>query len=296
MVDDKVFDNNLFLLEKLFGKEEVLQKLERLKFIYQNTEESWFKNLEYFKNSEVKYILICEAPPYSETKIPVFFYNQTNSNFHKTIWKTFFTENIKDFTQQEIYQKFAEKGFLLIDNIPFSMKYFTRHRKKDAYFQLIKQSLEWTIEKLSIEKIKISKDVKIAFGFKINALQFIKATNGCIMIDDKIINFDESNICANGSGFPSSNKLKNIFFNDFQNYKYYNGEIENPYCNVDENPLNFQNPKALFWHYENHYYYSQDSQHQDLKSFIKHLIDNKLSEYHRNTDELQEMYYNNSIK
>ena len=296
MINYKVFDDNLFLLEKIFGKEEVLQKLERLKFIYKNTEESWFKNLEYFQDSEVKYILICEAPPYSGAGIPVFFYNQTNSSFHRTIWKTFFTEDIKDFSQTEIYQKIAARGFLLIDNIPFSMKYFTRHRKKEAYFQLIKNSLEWTLEKLNLVKTKISNDVKIAFGFKINALQFIRATNGNIMLTDKIINFGESNISANGSGFPSSNKLKNIFSDDLQNYLYYNGEIENPYCNIDESPLNFQNPKALFWHYENHYYFSQDSQHQDLKSFIKHLIDNKLSEYHRNTDELQEMYYNNSIK
>ena len=85
-------------------------------------------------------------------------------------------------------------------------------------------------------------------------------------------------------------------FDDFQDYKYYNGELENPFCSKDENPLDFLNPKALFWHYENHFYFNKDSQHQDLKTFIKNLIDNKLSEYHRDTDELQEMYYNNSIK
>lgn len=85
-------------------------------------------------------------------------------------------------------------------------------------------------------------------------------------------------------------------YDDFQHYKYYNGESENPFCGKDENPLNFLNPKVLFWHYEKHYHFSQDSGHKDLKSFIKHLIVNKLSEYHRNTDELQEMYYNNSIK
>lgn len=83
---------------------------------------------------------------------------------------------------------------------------------------------------------------------------------------------------------------------DFQEYNYYQGEVENPFCEKDENPLNFQNPKALFWHYENHYYFSKDSQHQDLKTYIKYLIDNKLSEYHRNTDELLEMYNSNSIK
>jgi len=85
-------------------------------------------------------------------------------------------------------------------------------------------------------------------------------------------------------------------YDDFQHYKYYNGESENPFFDKDENPLNFLNPKALFWHYEKHYHFSQDSRHKDLKTYIKYLIDNKLSEYHRNTDELLEMYYNNSIK
>lgn len=82
---------------------------------------------------------------------------------------------------------------------------------------------------------------------------------------------------------------------DLSEFSYYKGESENPYCRRDENSLNFSNPKALFWHYENHYYFSEDSQYQDLKSFIKNLIDNKLSEYHRSTDELRHMYFINSI-
>lgn len=295
MVDFKVFDDNLFLLEEIFSKNTIDEKLERLKSIYTNTEESWLRNLEYFQNSEVKYILICEAPPYSETEVPIFFYNQCKSNFHKTIWKTFFDDNINDYTQKEIYQKFAQKGFLLIDNIPFPMKYFTIHRKKEAYFQLVKSSLEWALKKIFNNKIKLSKDLKIAFGFKINAIQFIKATNGKIDFKGNILKFDESNIGANSSGFTSFKKLKNIYFDDFQDYRYYNGEIENPFCKNGDFVMDFDNPKSLFWYYEKHFNESENDD-KDYSKFISNLINNKLSEYNRNEQELWEMYYHNSIK
>lgn len=294
MVDFKVFDENLYLLEEIFSKDKVAVKLERLKFIYTNTEESWFKNLERFQKSEVKYILICEAPPYSETEVPIFFYNQYKSNFHKTIWKTFFDEDIIGCTQEEIYQRFADLGFLLIDNIPFAMAYSPKHRRTEAYFKLIKDSLEWTLEKMCNSKINLSKNVKIAFGFKLNAIQFIEATNGKLDCKGNILEFDNSNIGADGSGFTSFKILKRIFLEDFRNYKYFNGERENPYCNKNENPLNFLNPKALFWHYEAFHY--KNSNHQNFMLFIQNLINNKLSEYNRNENELWEMYHRNSTK
>ena len=62
----RVFDKNLFILEELFGKEEVSVKLDRLKYIFENTEEKWAENLKLLKNSEIRYLLICEAPPFSE--------------------------------------------------------------------------------------------------------------------------------------------------------------------------------------------------------------------------------------
>ena len=75
-------------------------------------------------------------------------------------------------------------------------------------------------------------------------------------------------------------------YDDFQHYKYYDGESENLFCGKDENPHNVLNPKALLCDYENVYHFSQDSRHKDLKTYLKYLIDYKVSEYHRNTDEL----------
>lgn len=82
---------------------------------------------------------------------------------------------------------------------------------------------------------------------------------------------------------------------DFQAYRYYNGELENPFCGKDENPLNFLNPKALFWYYEKHFDEAEDKT-KDYNTFISNLICNRLSEYHRDEKELWEMYHNHSIK
>lgn len=294
MVDYKVFDDNLFLLEKLFGKEEVLQKLERLKFIYKNTEESWFKNLEYFQNSEVKYILICEAPPYSETLVPKYFYNEIDRKFNTIIWNVFFENKKKPDDRKLYYKSLAEKGFLLIDNIPFSMQYDShKHRNKEAYFQLIKNSLNWTLEKFQTNKIKLSNDIKIAFGFKINAQRFIKATNGEILLNGKSIKFNETNIGINKANYPDSKLFSNIFFSNNLKYRYYKGEIENPYCKKENFELDFSNPNSLFWYYEKHFDELEDET-KNYNNYITNLINNKLSEYFPDTFTLWKMYFNNS--
>ncbi|HAP95277.1 hypothetical protein [Epilithonimonas hominis] len=243
MVDYKVFDDNLFLLEKIFGKEEVLQKLERLKFIYKNTEESWFKNLEHFQDSEVKYILICEAPPYSESEIPVYFYNEINRKFNTTIWNTFF-DSAKPALEKKYYKKLAEKGFLLIDNLPYSMN-FEKHRKKQAYKSLMKGCLEWILNKLNNKNLKFSEDLKIVFGFKINGEIFIEVTNGILQLNNgRILNFDKNNIAYDGSGIPNTNALISKFFDKKSIYRYYNYEEENPFINEGDFQLNFSNPKS----------------------------------------------------
>lgn len=290
-----IFENNIDELEKLFGKNIVSEKVDRLKYIFENTENSWNKNLEKFDNYNIKFILICEAPPFSETKIPPYFYNQTDRIFNKTIWKVFFGNEKAPTSDSEYYKKLAEKGFLLIDNLPFSMQYDSKHRKKSVYQNLLKNSIDWVLEKLNHNKIKISKDVKIAFGFKLNALQYIELTKGKLQLKNgQVLNFNETNIGANGAGFPDSKLLSKIFFQDFSKYKYYHGEKENPYCEKGENPLNFLNPKSLFWYYEEFYHQSLFCDYDDYEHFMKNLLNGKLSDIGREEKIVWKMYFENS--
>lgn len=294
----KVFDDNLQLLKDIFGEKTVLEKIERLKFIFDNTEKAWQKNLELFREHEVKYILICEAPPYSETDEPVYFYNQTDRKLNKTIWKVFFNGDKQPKSNSEYYKKLAQQGFLLIDNLPFSMSYGSNHRKKAAYLNLIQNSLDWFFSNIKNSNVKISNEVKIAFGFKLNAIKFIEATAGKINIGDLAFNFNENNIGADGSGFPNSVKISKIFFSseniEYSDYNYYKGEAKNPYIEKDGSVLDFSNPKSLFWYYEQYHFVA--GKKKDFKPFIENLIRNKLSEYHRSDYELWEMYFTNSIK
>ena len=160
---NRVFDKNLFILEELFGKEEVSVKLDRLKYIFENTEEKWAENLKLLKNSEIRYLLICEAPPFSEIEPPKYFYNYHNKNFNKEIWKTFYPNEIFPNDKEYYFTKLVEVGFLIIDTLPYSM-FFQNKRKNKNYYNLLKNSFEWFIEKLNQEELRLSKNLKIAFG------------------------------------------------------------------------------------------------------------------------------------
>lgn len=293
---DSVFENNIYLLEGLLGKKEVSEKLDRFKFIFENTENSWIKNLERFGDQKIKYILICEAPPYSETEMPVFFYNQFDNKFNRTIWKVFFPNQKFPNNSEEYYQKLADCGFLLIDNLPFSANYASK-RKNKAYKNLLRNSLDLFFKILNNEKIRIAEGAKFAFGFKVNAEKFIEITNGSIQLQSQqIFILNKKQIAANGSGFPSSENLSKIFLREYQFYKYYNGEEENPYWDKEGSQLDFQNPKSLFWHYERHFFLSGNNNEEEYKIFIENLIRNKLSEYTRSDYYLWELYFKNTIK
>lgn len=293
----KIFEDNIDVLNNLFGEKEIGQKLERLKFIYKNTEESWYRNLENFKNQDVKFLMICEAPPYSEKHLPIFFYNQINQKLNTIIWKLFFKNDKKPVSELDYYKKLADKGFLLVDNIPFSLNYQSKHRKTKEYKRILEKSLDNVRGKLNHDNIKLAKDVKIAFGFKLNALKFIEVTGGELELkNNRILVFDESHIAATSSGYPNDTKLSAIFFgvnSEFSEYKYYKGEIANPYFK-EGHELDFLNPKSLFWYYEKQFHTSKTE--NNLHRYIENLIRNKLSEYVRDEYKLWEMYFSNSVK
>lgn len=81
---------------------------------------------------------------------------------------------------------------------------------------------------------------------------------------------------------------------EFKQYNYFNGEKENPYVEVNGFVLNFENPRSLFWYYEE-FHFKMDGK-EDFKRFMENLIHDKLSEYLRSDYDLWELYFKNSIK
>ena len=185
------------------------KKLERLMYIYNFSKNKFDENLKRLNSIKVKYIILGEAPPWTDIDKPRYFYSDIKSILHKTFWSTFFSTPIpKDMSIA--YKKLAEEQFLLIDSIPYSLKYNSRIRKKEIYKDFIFEYLTLEISKIN-KVLEFDKNLKIAFAFKLNGLAIIDSFNGKIVIDQKVINLSEGNISADGTGLPKTNRLKKLF-------------------------------------------------------------------------------------
>jgi hypothetical protein len=210
-MNDKIFNQNLPRLENIFGKAEVANRTKRLKEIFQSNETSWQKNLDRLADKKVQNILIAEAAPWSDSGTPRFFYNQIESSYHQRIWRAFFPYTPIPSDNETAFKMLADKNFLLIDTIPFSMSYSGMRNHSD-YFGIIANSLGWWTEKLNSEKITFAEKVNVAFAFKVNGLSVIKATGGQLKLKDgQTIKLTEKIIAADGSGYTNSERLRTIY-------------------------------------------------------------------------------------
>lgn len=210
-MNNNIFDHNLHRLENIFGKTEIANKTKRLKEIFQSTEKSWQKNLDRLVDKKVQNVLIAESAPWSESGTPRFFYNQIESSYHQRIWRAFFPNTPIPQDNETAFKMLADKNFLLIDTIPFSMSYSGKRNHPD-YFGIIVNSLGWWIEKLDSDKITFAKKVNIAFAFKVNGLSIIKATSGQLKLKNgQTVKLTDNLIAADDSGYTNSEKLRTIY-------------------------------------------------------------------------------------
>ena len=92
----------------------------------------------------IKYLLICEAPPFSHVPFK-YFYNGHASSLLTRVWKSFFPNTPIPRDLNKAYLALSSQGFLLVDSLPFALPYKTDIRKKSAYLSLISQYLaDWT--------------------------------------------------------------------------------------------------------------------------------------------------------
>lgn len=186
----------------------------RLLEILNTTEHAWNANLDRFNRlngTPLQYILICEAPPWRPNGEEIaYFYSQTSGSILKTVWRAFFNNNN---VPNDAHLLLAQQGFLLVDSIPYSMKYTSHQRNRVAYQTLVTNCLNCTIGKINAHQINFAANVKIALGFRLNAIAFMNATNNVLQIGNGIdpINLTEDNIAADGSGNINSNRLRAIF-------------------------------------------------------------------------------------
>lgn len=206
---------SLPLLKKLHGEAAISQNEATLSRMLDETEAAWYDNAERMKGKEVKYILVTEAPC-SGGDTSEYFYIRIFNSFHQKIWKAIFPNEPLPADMETAYQMLADKGFLLVDSIPFSLKYAGKRDKK-AYTDLITQSVDVLKEKLNHPALTISPDAIVAFAFKVNAQKLIEATNGVLTLGNGTgLILDESHIAADGSGYTNSALLYKLFGLDGQ--------------------------------------------------------------------------------
>lgn len=208
---ENIFDNNLSIIENLYGKQFIIDRYNRLLEIFKNTEHSWYKNLNRVKNKKIENLLIAEAPPWTASGIPRYFYNSLESNYHMRIWSTFFPLKKVPSDNEQAYNMLIDKNFLLIDSLPYAMNYKGKRKNKN-YQKLVENSLYWWKEKLTDERIEFAQNVKLSFAFKVNGENIINALNGSIKLKNaQTITLNEKLIAADDSGYTNSDKLKKIY-------------------------------------------------------------------------------------
>jgi hypothetical protein len=203
-------------LTELFGSIEVQSKNDRINEIYAVCEAAWEANLDRLRNTEVKYLLIGEAPPWSKNSPINYFYTTLKGPWCNRIWKAFFNEARPDGVNKAL-RLLAEKQFLLIDSLPFSMKYTTKHRKNPFYFEFIKSCKAFINKKLNNGKIQWAKEVKVALAFYKNGEALINAfPQGLELPTGQTIKLCPFLIAADGSNYTNSSILKDIWsiYND----------------------------------------------------------------------------------
>jgi len=214
---EKEFSNELKILFSLFGRQTVEEKLPRLNDIYSESERLWHIQLDMIPERKVRYLLIAEAPPWSEIGDIVYVYNPKSDprTLLKAVTKAFFGRLVYNTIGVEKTLKLlAQQGFLIIDSIPFAMAYSEKSKRQRSNYRKLLQATSdsYLLKILNNSGILWGKNLKTAFGFTINGKTIIDKFRGRIPIESSIeIIVDSNSISADRSGFPNANRLKEIY-------------------------------------------------------------------------------------
>lgn len=212
---EKAYPSQLETLRFLFeakAKDLIAGKLTRLNYIFEIAEGKWLENLQRLKGNRVKYLLLAEAPPWTEAGEVSYFYNTFSGQWVATVWHAFFPlERLTPDIDLGL-SKLANQGFLLVDTLPFSMKYPSSKRKSPIYFNLIRECLPFLFGKIANPEIEWASEVRVALAFKLNGLAVIDALpNGLVLPNKQIIKLTANQIASDGSGYTNSEKLRNMW-------------------------------------------------------------------------------------
>lgn len=199
------------LLRSLFPKNHfTASRVQRLDLIHSTAETMWNQNLSRLTGIKIKYLLIGEAPPWTESGPVRYFYNTCDGAWVNRIWKTFFDCRKPD-NVEEALSNLADRGFLLIDSLPFAEN-FSGKRTGEGYQKLVKSCSSILSEKINNDRIEWADNVRIGLAFKVNGRAVIESLpDGIRLPTAQLIEFSDKLICADGSGYTSPALLRSAF-------------------------------------------------------------------------------------
>jgi len=209
------FPIELAILEELFGSNKVATSLKRLNEIHTFAEAKWGEYVSRIPNGVIRYLLIAEAPPWKATGAPWFVLDPDTPSrtLMAALRSTFLNDGqVTRLATPEALTELARRGFLLIDSIPFSMRYSSTQRTSPHYWKLIARTAQTYLRrKIMWPGLSWSPSVRVAFAFKLNAKAIIEALEGQLQLGDAIRPLGPDLIAASSSGFPNAGRLKSIY-------------------------------------------------------------------------------------
>src|SRR6266704_298014 len=123
------FAGELEILSRLFGTVQVTSRLPRLNTVSDYAERKWSEYVKAIPGGEVKYLLIAEAPPGTDDDPPLFFLDPEcrPRTLMQAVSGAFFSQSGYQLLGcRRTLAALAQRGFLMVDSIPFAMKYSSR--------------------------------------------------------------------------------------------------------------------------------------------------------------------------
>jgi len=205
------FRTELCALRKLFGPASVDAAIPRLREIHDYTEAKWQAYADQIPGGVVRYLLIAEAPPWSDDGAPQFLLDPASRvrSFMGALRRVFPRASLG--SSAETLKVLARHGFLLLDSIPFAMNYSSK-RSSPRYDDLIRLTAKTYLQaKIDASPLTWSPDFRVAFAVKRNAYAVISASDGQLSFGGQLHAVSTEQIAVNGAGYPDARKLRDLY-------------------------------------------------------------------------------------
>jgi hypothetical protein len=116
-----------------------------------------------------------------------------------------------EMSPEKALAEFARQRLLIVDSIPFAMKYSSSKRRGRKYEHLVSLTVPALLEKLESRSFSWSPDLRIAFSVRLNALAVISGLDSKLSLGGRTFPLSSDLIAVNGAGYPDGRKLRALF-------------------------------------------------------------------------------------